>query len=170
VKTPEKKRVYMVAYHQREHVKAIRAARQKSRYQSLTPDEKAERLAKERAYYHANKQRIIARRRTQADRIRKNARAYVAQNREKYYEYQAASRFKVKRADIIALRASSTVCEVCGAPPNKKRLAIDHCHASGKLRGMLCHSCNLGLGSFRDREDLLIAAAMYLQRKRALTA
>lgn len=40
---------------------------------------------------------------------------------------------------------------------------IDHCHASGKFRGLLCRGCNQGLGSFNDNPAALIAAAHYVE-------
>jgi hypothetical protein len=48
----------------------------------------------------------------------------------------------------------------------KLRLNVDHCHVTGKVRGILCNSCNNGLGRFRDNPDLLLKAADYLQQAR----
>jgi hypothetical protein len=46
----------------------------------------------------------------------------------------------------------------------KKRLAVDHCHESGKIRGLLCSSCNTALGLFKDSVDSLTSAIEYLKR------
>lgn len=44
-----------------------------------------------------------------------------------------------------------------------ERLYLDHCHETGKIRGLLCLQCNSGLGSFRDDPDRLASAIRYLQ-------
>jgi len=57
------------------------------------------------------------------------------------------------------------LCAICGGSQNKgKYLEVDHNHITGKNRGLLCHLCNVGLGSFKDNEDNLIKAIKYLQR------
>lgn len=54
-------------------------------------------------------------------------------------------------------------CQICGGDQVKnKRLAIDHSHVTGKIRGVLCTLCNTGLGSFREDIDVMISAINYL--------
>lgn len=50
-------------------------------------------------------------------------------------------------------------CVICGDPVE---LVVDHCHNTNKVRGMLCGSCNLGLGKFKDDPQLLEFARIYL--------
>ncbi len=137
-----------------------------SRYKDLNDEQKALWRANERARYAKRKDEICARRRALKSQNREacnaKAREYMRRNKDAYYEYNAANRFGVKRADIQAIVASSDVCEICGYPPDTRRLAIDHDHDTGKLRGMLCHTCNLGLGAFKDDPERLMNAILYL--------
>ena len=52
-------------------------------------------------------------------------------------------------------------CLICDVQSDK--LCIDHCHDTGKVRGLLCSSCNAGLGFFRDSVDKLEKAIDYLR-------
>ena len=61
------------------------------------------------------------------------------------------------------------VCGVCGKPPGddqphhwKNKLAVDHCHDTGKVRGLLCNDCNAGIGHL-GTESVALAAARYLR-------
>lgn len=60
------------------------------------------------------------------------------------------------------LEAQGGVCAICGADPGERTLAVDHNHADGRVRGLLCDNCNNGLGRFQDDPELLLAAAQYL--------
>jgi len=57
-------------------------------------------------------------------------------------------------------------CLICGENQSKfkRRLAVDHCHETKKIRGLLCDYCNPGLGYFKDSEDILNKAILYLKR------
>ena len=55
-----------------------------------------------------------------------------------------------------------SLCKICSKPFQK--LYVDHCHQTGEVRGLLCSKCNLGLGQYDDRPDLLRQAALYLEK------
>lgn len=62
------------------------------------------------------------------------------------------------------LAQQNGVCWVCLEPPDaSQRLHLDHDHVTGHIRGLLCRMCNVGIGYFRDRPDLLLRAAQYLR-------
>lgn len=54
-------------------------------------------------------------------------------------------------------------CTICRKAPKVKALAVDHCHTTGKVRGILCDKCNMGIGYFDDNLDLLQKAIEYLK-------
>lgn len=54
-------------------------------------------------------------------------------------------------------------CYICGTLPGTKSLPVDHNHQTGAIRGILCMSCNNGLGRFKDDPGLLRQAANYLE-------
>ena len=66
-----------------------------------------------------------------------------------------------------ALKAQNGSCAICRSesPRNgRSRFAIDHDHATGKIRGLLCMQCNTAIGLFRDNQSLLISTIAYLEK------
>lgn len=58
------------------------------------------------------------------------------------------------------------VCWICNKPETSKRnkhLAVDHCHKTNKIRGLLCSMCNTGIESFRDNPCFIGNAIIYLK-------
>ena len=68
------------------------------------------------------------------------------------------------------LETQNGVCAICGSSETvvdnrtkrPRSLAVDHCHTTKKVRGLLCMGCNQGLGNFRDNPDFLAKAISYL--------
>lgn len=56
------------------------------------------------------------------------------------------------------------VCGICGVSTGR-RLDIDHNHTTGKVRGVLCYPCNLGIGAFNDSVEVLSSALRYLEAR-----
>jgi hypothetical protein len=60
--------------------------------------------------------------------------------------------------------AQKGVCKICARPEKgTRRLAVDHCHTTSAVRGLLCRECNLGLGYFKDSITTLRLAVLYLE-------
>ncbi|WP_245738497.1 endonuclease VII domain-containing protein [Streptomyces sparsogenes] len=67
----------------------------------------------------------------------------------------------ITEAERDALVASQAgVCCICLSAPAAH---VDHCHEKGRVRGVLCFSCNAALGQFKDRPDVIRRAATYLE-------
>lgn len=66
------------------------------------------------------------------------------------------------------LKKQRGVCAICGAAPrpDKKLFPVDHCHKTGRVRGILCHYCNTMLGMAQDSPSTLEIAADYLRQFR----
>lgn len=66
------------------------------------------------------------------------------------------------------LEAQGNVCAICNAPcATGRRLAVDHDHRTGAIRGLLCFRCNVVLGKFDDDLDLFASATTYLRSHHA---
>ena len=88
---------------------------------------------------------------------------YREQKKEKVKDYQLKRKFGLSLDEYQKmLEEQKGVCKICGQVENNKQLAVDHWHTTGQIRGLLCGSCNRGIGYFRDSQDLLLKAVQYL--------
>lgn len=60
------------------------------------------------------------------------------------------------------LEEQDNKCAICKEYLSYKTINIDHCHKTGKVRGILCYSCNVGIGHLKDDPVRLLAAADYI--------
>jgi hypothetical protein len=65
---------------------------------------------------------------------------------------------EAERDELIASQGG--VCCICLAAP---AVHVDHCHETGRVRGVLCFSCNAALGQFKDRPEAIRRAAAYVE-------
>lgn len=80
-------------------------------------------------------------------------------------EQRLKLRYKLRPGEYEALLAAQGgTCAICLQPPPYK-LFVDHCHETGRVRGLLCAPCNSGLGMLRDRPERAARAAIYLAQK-----
>jgi hypothetical protein len=100
-------------------------------------------------------------------------RAWRFANSETWRNAQFVKTFGITLADYEAMMvAQAGVCAICSQPETRidnrtkqpSRLAVDHCHSTGKVRGLLCSACNKGIGHLKDDPALLRKAADYLER------
>ena len=82
--------------------------------------------------------------------------------------YHLQRRYGITAEEADAMReAQGGMCAVCGVAPAGH---VDHDHATGAVRELLCFNCNGGLGQFKDNPAVLRAAADYVERHRARQA
>ena len=100
------------------------------------------------------------------EKIKGYRRAWLLKNKNKekgyYRKYLLKSQYGLTEAQFQKMSQSQChLCWICDAKP--KRLHVDHCHATGKIRGLLCGKCNSALGLFGDNPNLLRRAICYLK-------
>ena len=120
-------------------------------------------------YYYKNKKKISLEQKSYWQRVGK------ARWEEKYHnnpEYREIIRergrkylFGLKEGEYqVLLDSQNGVCAVCkGNCLTGRKLSVDHNHATGKVRGLLCAKCNSALGMVNDRIDLLEELVSYLK-------
>lgn len=87
---------------------------------------------------------------------------------------RAERKYGITKADYLRLwGVQSGRCAICEdllthmLNDDEYKSAIDHCHKTGSVRGLLCTSCNCAIGLMRDVPERLEAAAHYLRRAAA---
>jgi len=100
----------------------------------------------------------------------------------KFFDASSAEKFRIlRRPSCISCRSTKKAinpiikksyplpptefnCPICGDKVTAKHAKLDHCHHTGTIRGYLCNGCNTALGSFRDSEEILAKAILWLQK------
>jgi len=87
-------------------------------------------------------------------------------------EQELEKKYGLTYSDYLCmLESQNGVCSICGRPEKllgkggcTRPLNVDHCHTTGKVRGLLCASCNLALGNLEDNIAYLQNAISYLEK------
>lgn len=115
-------------------------------------------------------QREWARSRGQSSRRRVYQREYMAMHRERYrintWKRNLAKKYGISHEGYNRLfDLQLGKCAICGVHQSdqKKTMAVDHCHKTMKVRGLLCSHCNRILGWFKDNPVTILKAVGYLQ-------
>jgi hypothetical protein len=132
-----------------ERVQEASARADKKRRENLTPEKKAERLKQQCE--------IQARWRREHPELAKE------RDRARALKYKLQEHGLTLEQFQALLTKQNGVCAICGSDNEGKRLAVDHDHATEKVRGLLCSPCNFMLGSARDQSSVLRNAANYLE-------
>lgn len=109
---------------------------------------------KKKAYYENNKEHVNAK-----------SKIWHETNKDRVRHLNLQRRFKITLEEYNNLLSKQNeCCAICHKHQSefKIKLAVDHDHNNGKVRGLLCSNCNNGLGRFKDNKDLLSEAIKYL--------
>lgn len=130
----------------------VRASNKKNHKKRFARDPEGVR-AKSRAQY-----------RSDVERSRAYHREWRKKNPERARGFGLKFRFGIGFEHYEALlRSQNGGCAICGGQNSKGRaLAVDHCHKTGKVRGLLCSKCNSGIGMLGDSSLLLKIATEYV--------
>lgn len=128
------------------------------------------------AYYHENKAAVAKQskeyRERNKERLRESKREYLhresTQSRMRNAHLQ--KKYGITLVDYARLlQKQNGLCAICKRPEDRRQwgklkpLAVDHDHATGIVRGLLCHLCNSGIGNFIDDRTRLENARLYLR-------
>lgn len=131
---------------------------------SMSPEERAAYLKKHRdegrAYRAKNSEHVRA-----LERIA-NRKWRAKQTAEEKRDARFRQRYGIDlEAYDLLLEMQGGVCALCGQPPGKKEryLSVDHDHATGRVRALLCRGCNVGIG-WIERAVWMASAQDYLEK------
>lgn len=138
-----------------------------SEFASRGLDSKGERTTRSICKKCANKIREEKRKNNPSDSRKESDKRrhkeYREKNREKLQWKCLENEYGVTQEKYLQmLEGQGGGCAICEEKPNGKKLAVDHCHTTNKVRGLLCHRCNTSLGLMRDSPTLLAKATSYL--------
>ena len=127
--------------------------------------QKAAEYARSRYKANPEKHREYARsaRRKDPEKHRAANKAWRSRNPERWRHDRLLREYGItQEAYLQMVEAQGGKCLVCDEAPTKKKLAVDHCHDTGKVRGLLCVTCNRALGLLKDSPQRLERAFKYL--------
>ncbi len=126
----------------------------------LTPAQREAKRLKEAQWRERNPERAL-----------QNSLGWRSENRDKVRDLKLRIHYGIDLQDYgRMLESQNGVCAVCARPETQKQkgrvraLSVDHCHRTGKIRGLLCAGCNSGIGYFRDDPKIIASAIEYLSK------
>ncbi len=118
--------------------------------------------------YQKNKEKILQQKKNyrekNKDAINEKVRLKRKESAEKPNDYLKRKYNLTPEQYLTMLKNQNGVCAICGKQEKNRRLAVDHCHKTGKIRGLLCALCNTAIGKFNDDVNLLTKAIKYLKK------
>lgn len=126
---------------------------------------------KELEYFGEDKQTKTGKRRYCLECESEKSKEQYTKHRSRVRNAILKYRFGIELPDYNRIfESQSGVCKICGGPPQRRYLSVDHHHVTGKVRGLLCQNCNAGIGMFKENPVLLQAAITYLKKENNVEA
>lgn len=101
-------------------------------------------------------------------RRKKLQQIWYQNNKERVKERKLIKKYDLTLSEYKNLLAQqNNKCAICSVDLETlslKSIHVDHCHDTERVRGILCHKCNIGLGHFTDDPNLLEKAILYLRK------
>src|ERR1700752_3260476 len=101
------------------------------------------------------------------ERMRELQRNWCAKNKDKRKEYKLKTRYGITTKEWEEMfSAQERNCAICRSSDPKSKCGCDtvHCHSTGRVRGILCHPCNVMIGQAEDNIETLSNAITYLKK------
>lgn len=96
------------------------------------------------------------------DKFREREKKWRQENPDKSYDTALKYKYGITLEFVNKLKVKqNNKCKLC---EKETKLLVDHCHTTGKIRGLLCNKCNVALGSFKDNIEVLQKAIDYLKQ------
>ena len=126
---------------------------------ALTPAERQKR------WREKNPEKVKEKHKKYAEKNKERCKEYYSKNKDKAFERYLKNTYQMSIEEYeTSLKNQSEVCAICKSKcVSGRKLAVDHNHDTGQIRGLLCCKCNRGLGNFNDNFDLLEQAVLYLK-------
>ncbi len=91
--------------------------------------------------------------------------SYYKKNQTRLTERRLKAKYGMELEEYNArLIYQKGVCAICNLPEKGRNLAVDHCHKTNKIRGLLCKLCNAGIGMLKEDTKALQKAIEYLKK------
>ena len=129
---------------------------------------RGKRASQSKKYYEGNKENLSIKKKDyyskNKDRLQQYSKDWYNSNRDSASIKRRARAYNITEEEVLDLLSRG--CEVCGSDgtDTQKGLHIDHCHATNRVRGCLCHFCNIALGNLKDDKALVIKLGEYLDK------
>ncbi len=133
---------------------------------------KEKRVESSTAWREKNKEKVNEYMREYRQEKKTPQQKWKENNRDQIHDSEIKRLYGLSGEDYASiLKMQNGLCAICNQPETRAsrtpgetcRLALDHNHTTGQVRGLLCHSCNTGIGKFKESKDLLIRAISYLE-------